>query len=37
MPSVWKDAITNQLVESNGTLAIGDALGYFPAALLISQ
>ncbi|MEG4865261.1 MULTISPECIES: malto-oligosyltrehalose synthase [unclassified Microcoleus] len=37
MPSVWKDAITNQPVESNGTLAIGDALGYFPAALLISQ
>ncbi|MEG5001141.1 malto-oligosyltrehalose synthase [Microcoleus sp. B4-D4] len=37
MPSVWKDAITNQLVESNGTLEIGDALGYFPAALLISQ
>ncbi|MEG3974935.1 malto-oligosyltrehalose synthase [Microcoleus sp. herbarium8] len=37
MPSVWKDAITNQPVESNGTLEIGDALGYFPAALLISQ
>ncbi len=37
MPSLWKDAITNQPVESNGTLAIGDALGYFPAALLISQ
>ena len=37
MPSVWKDAITNQVVESNGTLAIGEALSYFPTALLISQ
>ncbi len=37
MPSVWKDAITNQMVESNGQLAIGQALNYFPAALLISQ
>ncbi|MEG4089291.1 malto-oligosyltrehalose synthase, partial [Microcoleus sp. Pol12B4] len=37
MPSVWKDVITNQAVESNGTLAIGDALSYFPAALLIGK
>ena len=37
MPSVWKDAITNQAVESNGTLAIGEALSYFPAALLIDE
>jgi (1->4)-alpha-D-glucan 1-alpha-D-glucosylmutase len=37
MPSVWKDAITNQAVESNGTLAIGEALTYFPAALLIGE
>lgn len=37
MPSVWKDAITNQAVESNGTLAIGEALSYFPAALLIGK
>ncbi|MFM9267654.1 malto-oligosyltrehalose synthase [Tychonema sp. BBK16] len=37
MPSVWKDAITNQMVESNGQLAIGEALNYFPCALLISQ
>ncbi|MCY7385989.1 MAG: malto-oligosyltrehalose synthase, partial [Microcoleus sp. CAN_BIN18] len=37
MPSVWKDAITDQVVKSNDTLAIGDALGYFPAALLIGQ
>jgi (1->4)-alpha-D-glucan 1-alpha-D-glucosylmutase len=34
---VWKDAITNQIVESNGQLAIGEALNYFPCALLISQ
>jgi (1->4)-alpha-D-glucan 1-alpha-D-glucosylmutase len=37
MPSVWKDAITNQVVESNGKLAIGEALSYFPAALLIGE
>jgi len=37
MPSVWKDAITNQAVESNGALAIGEALSYFPAALLIGE
>ncbi|MBW3586363.1 MAG: hypothetical protein KY448_11130, partial [Cyanobacteria bacterium 0813] len=37
MPLVWKDAITNQAVETNGTLAIGEALNYFPAALLIGK
>ena len=37
MPSVWQDAITNQMVESNSQLAIGEALNYFPCALLISQ
>ncbi|WP_341736219.1 malto-oligosyltrehalose synthase [Microcoleus sp. CAWBG640] len=37
MPSVWKDAITNQIVESNGQLAIAEALNYFPAALLIGE
>jgi (1->4)-alpha-D-glucan 1-alpha-D-glucosylmutase len=37
LPSVWKDAITNQTVESNETLVIGEALKYFPCALLISQ
>ncbi|MEK0194507.1 malto-oligosyltrehalose synthase, partial [Microcoleus anatoxicus] len=37
MPSVWKDAITNQMVESNGQLAIAEALNYFPAALLIGE
>jgi (1->4)-alpha-D-glucan 1-alpha-D-glucosylmutase len=37
LPSVWKDAITNQTVKSNDTLAIGEALKYFPCTLLISQ
>jgi (1->4)-alpha-D-glucan 1-alpha-D-glucosylmutase len=37
LPSVWKDAITNQTVESNEILAIGEALKYFPCALLISK
>ncbi len=37
MPSIWKDAISNQTLETNGALAIGQALNYFPAALLISQ
>lgn len=37
MPSVWQDAITNQMVESNGQLVIGEALNYFPCALLIGQ
>jgi (1->4)-alpha-D-glucan 1-alpha-D-glucosylmutase len=37
LPSVWKDAITNQTVKSNEILAISEALNYFPCALLISQ
>ncbi|MGE5655461.1 MAG: malto-oligosyltrehalose synthase [Actinomycetota bacterium] len=37
MPSLWKDAITNQTVQVNGNLAIGEALKVFPVALLISQ
>ncbi|HLO47580.1 MAG TPA: malto-oligosyltrehalose synthase [Kamptonema sp.] len=37
MPSVWKDAITEQTVQSDGKLAIGEALKNFPVALLISQ
>ena len=35
-PSLWKDAITAQIIKSEQTLAIGDVLKYFPAALLIS-
>ena len=35
-PSLWKDAITGQIIESDQTLRIGDVLNYFPAALLIS-
>ena len=37
MPSVWQDAITNQAVETDGTLAIGEALSYFPGSLLIGK
>ncbi|MGH7998598.1 MAG: malto-oligosyltrehalose synthase, partial [Brasilonema sp.] len=33
----WKDAITEQEVQSNGSLLIGEALKYFPVALLVSQ
>ncbi|NMG11383.1 malto-oligosyltrehalose synthase [Brasilonema sp. UFV-L1] len=35
--STWKDAITEQAVQSNGTLLIGEVLKYFPGALLVSQ
>ncbi|MGL5064549.1 MAG: malto-oligosyltrehalose synthase, partial [Microcoleus sp.] len=37
MPVVWQDAVTNRRLESNGTLAIGEVLKYFPAALAIGQ
>ncbi|MBP5975763.1 malto-oligosyltrehalose synthase [Brasilonema sp. CT11] len=33
----WKDAISEQTVEANGTLLIGEALKYFPVGLLVSQ
>lgn len=36
-PSGWKDAITEQPVQANGTLHIGEALKHFPVALLVSQ
>ncbi len=36
MPSEWKDAITAQSIKANGTVLIGDALQYFPVALLLS-
>ncbi|ARV58545.1 malto-oligosyltrehalose synthase [Nostocales cyanobacterium HT-58-2] len=35
--SVWKDAITEQPVQANGTVFIGEALKHFPVALLVSQ
>jgi (1->4)-alpha-D-glucan 1-alpha-D-glucosylmutase len=35
--SAWKDAITEQPVQANGTLLIGEALKHFPVALLVSQ
>ncbi|KAB8314019.1 malto-oligosyltrehalose synthase [Tolypothrix campylonemoides VB511288] len=36
-PSAWKDAITEQPVQANGTVLIGEALKHFPVALLVSQ
>jgi (1->4)-alpha-D-glucan 1-alpha-D-glucosylmutase len=35
-PSLWKDAITGLVIESDQTLRIGDVFKYFPSALLIS-
>jgi len=35
-PLVWKDAITAQIIQADGTLQIGEALKHFPVALLIS-
>lgn len=34
--SSWQDAITNQKIQTNGTLPVGEALKYFPVALLSS-
>ena len=36
MPSSWKDALSDQLLTTNGTLLVGEALKDFPVALLIS-
>ncbi len=35
-PSAWQDAITEQMIQADGTLLIGEALKYFPVALLLS-
>ncbi|MEW6378151.1 MAG: malto-oligosyltrehalose synthase [bacterium] len=35
-PSLWKDAITGQIIKSGQNLLIGDILQHFPGALLIS-
>ncbi|GAB1543072.1 malto-oligosyltrehalose synthase [Scytonema sp. NUACC21] len=35
--STWKDAITQQTIQANDTLFIGEALTHFPVGLLISQ
>jgi (1->4)-alpha-D-glucan 1-alpha-D-glucosylmutase len=37
MPSGWQDAIASQMIQANGTLLVGEALKYFPVALLIGQ
>jgi (1->4)-alpha-D-glucan 1-alpha-D-glucosylmutase len=34
-PLAWKDAITSQMIQADGTLQIGKALKHFPVALLI--
>jgi (1->4)-alpha-D-glucan 1-alpha-D-glucosylmutase len=34
--STWQDAITDQKIQANGTLPVGEALKYFPVALLSS-
>ncbi len=36
MPSEWKDAIASFALKANGTVLVGEALKYFPVALLIS-
>lgn len=33
--STWQDAITDQKIQANGTLPVGEALKYFPVALVI--
>lgn len=33
--STWLDAITDQKIQANGTLLVGEALKYFPVALAI--
>lgn len=35
--STWQDAITNQAISGNGTLAIGQILQHFPVALLVNN
>jgi (1->4)-alpha-D-glucan 1-alpha-D-glucosylmutase len=36
-PANWKDAITEQTIQADGTLQVGAALQHFPVALLISD
>jgi (1->4)-alpha-D-glucan 1-alpha-D-glucosylmutase len=35
--STWRDAISNQTISGSGTIAIGQILQHFPAALLVNQ
>jgi (1->4)-alpha-D-glucan 1-alpha-D-glucosylmutase len=35
--SNWKDAMTEQIIQADGTVMIGEALKHFPVALLVSQ
>jgi (1->4)-alpha-D-glucan 1-alpha-D-glucosylmutase len=36
LPSTWTNVITTQSMQSQNTIAIGDALQHFPVALLVS-
>ena len=35
--SAWKDAISEQIIQANGTLLVSEAFKHFPGALLLSQ
>jgi (1->4)-alpha-D-glucan 1-alpha-D-glucosylmutase len=35
VPLAWQDAITNQMIQADGTVQIGEVLKYFPVALLV--
>lgn len=37
MPSVWKDGVTTQIIQGDGTMQVSDALKHFPVALPIGQ
>lgn len=36
-PSQWQDAISGQLIQTDGTLSIAETLTHFPVALLMNQ
>jgi (1->4)-alpha-D-glucan 1-alpha-D-glucosylmutase len=36
-PAIWRDVIAGQVVKSDKTMAIGEALKYFPVALLVNE
>jgi (1->4)-alpha-D-glucan 1-alpha-D-glucosylmutase len=36
-PSAWKNAITEQSIQADGTLLMGETLKHFPVALLVSS
>lgn len=36
-PGSWRDAITDQIIKSQGALKIGEVLNHFPVALILSE